>query len=85
MTLPGLSGSSILILLGNYVLLLVDSVNALFDTISEIAMMDFSFLENQPRIRLLKVLAVFSAGSLAGLVSLSHILGFVLKHYKKAT
>ena len=32
MTLPGLSGSFILILLGNYVLLLVDSVNALYDT-----------------------------------------------------
>ena len=29
MTLPGLSGSFILILLGNYVLLLVDSVNVL--------------------------------------------------------
>src|SRR5690606_24976109 len=34
MTLPGLSGSFILILLGNYVLLLVDSVNALSDTFS---------------------------------------------------
>ena len=32
MTLPGFSGSFILILLGNYVLLLVDSVNALYDT-----------------------------------------------------
>ena len=32
MTLPGFSGSFILILLGNYVLLLVDSVNALSDT-----------------------------------------------------
>ena len=36
MTLPGLSGSFILILLGNYVLLLVDSVNALFDTFFDI-------------------------------------------------
>ncbi len=33
MTLPGLSGSFILILLGNYVLLLVDSVNALYLTL----------------------------------------------------
>ena len=36
MTLPGLSGSFILILLGNYVLLLVDSVNALYDTFSDL-------------------------------------------------
>ena len=34
MTLPGFSGSFILILLGNYVLLLVDSVNALFDSVT---------------------------------------------------
>jgi len=85
MTLPGLSGSFILILLGNYVLLLVDSVNALYDTIKDVFLMDFSFLDNSERIRLLQVLVVFSLGSLAGLVSLSHLLGFVLKRYKKET
>lgn len=85
MTLPGLSGSFILILFGNYVLLLVDSVNALFDTFSEIIVLDFSFTENQERIRLLQVLVSFSLGSLAGLVSLSHLLGYLLKHYKNAT
>lgn len=83
MTLPGLSGSFILILLGNYVLLLVDSVNALFDTIAEMLMMDFSFLGNDERVRLLQVLAVFSLGSLVGLVTLSHLLGFILKHWKR--
>jgi len=85
MTLPGLSGSFILILFGNYVLLLVDSVNALFDTFSEIIVFDFSFTTNQERLRLLQVLASFSLGSLAGLVSLSHLLGYLLKHYKNAT
>ena len=85
MTLPGLSGSFILILFGNYVLLLVDSVNALYETIANIMLMDFSFMEDPGRIRLLKVLLVFSLGSLAGLVTLSHILGFVLKWYKKET
>ncbi|MFT5254939.1 MAG: putative membrane protein [Candidatus Paceibacteria bacterium] len=85
MTLPGLSGSFILILLGNYVLLLVDSVNALFDTLSEIIGGDFSFTNNLERVQLLKVLVVFSAGSITGLVSLSHLLGYVLKKYKKAT
>ncbi len=85
MTLPGLSGSFILILLGNYVLLLVDAVNALFDTIADIFLLDFSFVQNPERIELLKVLTSFSIGSLVGLVSLSHLLGYVLKRYKKAT
>ena len=85
MTLPGLSGSFILILLGNYVLLLVDSVNALYDTFSEVFTGDFSFLGNQNRIHLLKVLVVFSLGSIVGLVSLSNVLAYLLKHYKKTT
>jgi len=85
MTLPGLSGSFILILLGNYVLLLVDSVNALFDSIANVLQGDFSWLYDPHRIELLKVLAVFSIGSLVGLVSLSHLLAYVLKRFKKAT
>ncbi|MDR6300438.1 DUF368 domain-containing protein [Mesonia maritima] len=85
MTLPGLSGSFILILIGNYVLLLVDSVNALFDTITDLVKLDFSFTENSERIRLLQVLSSFTAGSVVGLVTLSHLLGYVLKHYKNTT
>lgn len=85
MTLPGLSGSFILILIGNYVLLLVDSVNALFDTFANIVQWDFSWIHNTERIELLKILAVFSLGSLVGLVSLSHLLAYVLKRFKKAT
>ncbi|MCR9181363.1 MAG: DUF368 domain-containing protein [Flavobacteriaceae bacterium] len=85
MTLPGLSGSFILILLGNYVLLLVDSVNALYDTMAELILFDFSFVENTERLRLLRVLISFSLGSLAGLVTLSHLLGYLLKHFKSAT
>ena len=85
MTLPGLSGSFILILLGNYVLLLVDSVNALYDTFSEVFVGDFSFLENTARMHLLKVLVVFSLGSIVGLVTLSNVLAYLLKHFKKIT
>jgi len=85
MTLPGLSGSFILILFGNYVLLLVDSVNALYDTMADLVVLDFSFINDPDRIRLLEVILVFGAGSLAGLVTLSHLLGYVLKHYKKDT
>ncbi len=85
MTLPGLSGSFILILLGNYVLLLVDSVNALYDTFSEVFRGDFSFVSNETRLNTLTILAVFTAGSATGLVSLSHLLSFVLKRYKHLT
>lgn len=85
MTLPGFSGSFILILLGNYVLLLVDAVNALFDTMYDIARGNFEFVHNEIRIRLLKVLTVFTLGSVTGLVTFSHILNYILKHYKNIT
>ncbi len=85
MTLPGFSGSFILIILGNYVLLLVDSVNALYDTFAEIITGDFGFITNYERIRMLKVLAVFTIGSVVGLVTFSHILNYILKHYKSIT
>ncbi|MEY8780791.1 DUF368 domain-containing protein [Allomuricauda sp. XS_ASV26] len=85
MTLPGLSGSFILILLGNYVLLLVDSVNALYDTFAEVFSGDFSFVKNPERIKILKILGVFTLGSAAGLVTFSHLLSYVLKHFKATT
>lgn len=85
MTLPGFSGSFILILLGNYVLLLVDSVNALYDTFFDIIKGDFSFFQNSERIRMLKVLIVFTLGSVTGLVTFSHVLSYILKHYKSIT
>ena len=85
MTLPGFSGSFILILLGNYVLLLVDSVNALYDTFFDVLKADFSFTRNTERIRMLKVLTIFTIGSVTGLVTFSHALSYILKHYKSIT
>lgn len=85
MTLPGFSGSFILILLGNYVLLLVDSVNALSDTFYEFVVGDFSVFHNSERLRLLQVLVVFTVGSVVGLVTFSHLLSYILKHYKNIT
>ncbi|MFD2566168.1 DUF368 domain-containing protein [Pseudotenacibaculum haliotis] len=82
MTLPGLSGSFILILLGNYVLLLVDSVNVLFGVITDIVLSwNFDFVDDPERIRYLKIIGVFTAGSAFGLVSISHVLGYVLKRW----
>lgn len=85
MTLPGLSGSFILMILGNYVLLLVDSVNALYDTLVNLVQWNLEPIRSPERVELLKVLSVFTAGSLAGLVSFSHLLAYVLKRYKKET
>lgn len=81
MTLPGLSGSFILILLGNYVLLLVDSVNVLFNVLASLASGNFDVLSDPVKIRYLKIIGVFTAGSGFGLVSISHVLGYVLKRY----
>lgn len=85
MTLPGLSGSFILILLGNYVLLLVDSVNALYDTFFEIIQGDFSFWNDPKRLKTLKILTVFTLGSTVGLVTLSHLISVVLKRFNAIT
>tara|TARA_B100001971_G_C18224000_1_gene559094 strand:- start:34 stop:936 length:903 start_codon:yes stop_codon:yes gene_type:complete len=63
MMLPGLSGSFILILMGNYELLMVKAITEL----------DYI------------VLGVFFIGSVFGLISFSHMLAWVLKHYKDAT
>ena len=61
--LPGLSGSFILILMGNYELLMVTAVTELN----------------------ILLLSVFVLGSAFGLISFSHILSWVLKHYKNQT
>ncbi|MCV6631403.1 MAG: DUF368 domain-containing protein [Flavobacteriaceae bacterium] len=85
MAFPGLSGSFILMLLGNYVLLLVDAVNALYDTVTEVFAGNYSFVDNTNRLQMLKILGVFTLGSTVGMVSLSHFLSFMLKRYKEQT
>ena len=60
MTLPGLSGSFILILLGNYVLLLVDSVNVFFNIITNVLTGNFEVLSDPIKIRYLKIISVFT-------------------------
>ena len=81
MTLPGLSGSFILILMGNYVLLLVDSVNELLFVVTNLIIGNFEVLEDPEKIRYLKIISVFTLGSVFGLVSISHVLGYVLKRW----
>ena len=83
MTLPGLSGSFILILLGNYVLLLVDSVNVLFNVITNLLTGNLEVLSDPIKVRYLKIISVFTAGSAFGLVSISHVLGYVFKRWRQ--
>jgi putative flippase GtrA len=63
----------------------VDSVNSLYDTLSEFLVGDFSVFGNEERKSTLLILFVFTAGSAVGLVTLSHLLGYVLKHFKSIT
>ena len=85
MILPGLSGSYLLLLMGNYTLIMVDSVNALYFTITEIFSFNFDFLNDPDRIYLLKILFFFTIGSVIGLIFLSNILSTLLKNYKSLT
>ena len=85
MTLPGRSGSFLLLLLGNYTLLLVDAVNAIYFTLTDIAKLNFEFVENQSRMKLLKLAIVFTIGSITGLILFSNFLSYVLKNYKQIT
>ena len=63
MMLPGLSGSFILILMGNYELLMVTAITELN----------------------IILLSIFFIGSAFGLISFSHMLSWVFKHYKNQT
>tara|TARA_B100000287_G_scaffold421675_1_gene462651 strand:- start:953 stop:1915 length:963 start_codon:yes stop_codon:yes gene_type:complete len=85
MILPGLSGSYLLLLMGNYTLIMVDSVNSLYFTIIDLLRFDTSFIYNDERIYLLKVLLLFTTGSILGLIFLSNLLGSLLKKHKSIT
>tara|TARA_B100000768_G_C11284365_1_gene381076 strand:+ start:3788 stop:4795 length:1008 start_codon:yes stop_codon:yes gene_type:complete len=79
MIIPGISGSFLLILLGNYKLLLVDSVDALIESVYIIIKMD-NF--NDIDLNLIKILIVFSLGSVFGLILLSNILSWLINNYE---
>ena len=85
MVLPGLSGSYLLLLMGNYTLIMVDSVNSLYFSIVDLFKFDFNFIYDDERIYLLKVLFLFTMGSILGLIFLSNLLGSLLKKHKSIT
>ena len=85
MILPGLSGSYLLLLMGNYTLIMVDSVNSLYFSIVDLFKFDFNFIYDDERVYLLKVLFLFTVGSILGLIFLSNLLGSLLKKHKSIT
>ena len=85
MILPGLSGSYLLLLMGSYTLIMVDSVNALYFTLTDIFSFNFDFVNDPERIYLLKVILFFTIGSVFGLIFLSNILSTLLKRFKSIT
>ena len=85
MTVPGLSGSFLLLILGNYNLLLVDSVNALFEVLTRFLALDFSILRDSITQKLLRILLVFFLGALSGLIIFANVIKWVLIKYPKFT
>ncbi|MDF1753084.1 MAG: DUF368 domain-containing protein [Verrucomicrobiales bacterium] len=65
MIIPGLSGSFVLLLMGNYALIMIDSVNKLSSG-------DMSAM---------KILIPVGIGAVVGLLALSHLLAWVFKKY----
>ena len=78
MVIPGISGSFLLILLGNYKLLLIDSVNTFFLLIKNILGFQNS---NEIDYELIKILIIFCLGSIIGLIFLSNLLSYLIKKY----
>lgn len=85
MLLPGLSGSYILMLLGNYKLLMVDSINAISTSIKMTITGDFTFLNNPNHTTGLIHFCLFLFGSIFGIISFSRLIAWVLKKYKNIT
>lgn len=85
MTLPGLSGSFLLILLGMYKLCLVDTINNLAYMVSEIISGHFNVFQNKEAVHLLFVLLIFVLGSFVGLVTLSKLIKKLFENHQVKT
>lgn len=85
MLLPGLSGSYILMLLGNYKLLMVDSINSLSNAIKMSLSGDFSFLNDPSQSSGLIHFILFLLGSIFGMISFSQVISWIFNRYKNST
>ena len=86
MILPGLSGSYILMLMGNYQLLMVTSINSLFDFLKVISTGEWNVLSTHPEMRNhLIYFILFLLGSIIGIIAFSHFIAWIFKRYHDAT
>ncbi len=85
MILPGLSGSYILMLMGNYHLLMVKSINSFSDLISSIISGRFSEFMAGPQLDFLIYFIIFLVGSIAGIILFSNIIAWIFKRYQDQT
>ena len=56
-------------------------MNVLFGIIKDIFTWNFDFFQEALKMRYLKIIGVFTLGSIFGLISISHILGYALKRW----
>ncbi|TDL99403.1 MAG: DUF368 domain-containing protein [Flavobacteriaceae bacterium] len=82
---PGFSGSFLLILLGNYELIMVDSVNNIFYILKDIFQGDFGFIHNPKQIELLQIALVAVISSLIGIVTLARLINYLLDKFHDVT
>ena len=85
MLLPGLSGSYILMLLGNYKLLMVDSINTLSSALKMSLTGDFSYLNDAIQVESLIHFVLFLLGSIFGMISFSQVIAWIFNKYKNCT
>ena len=78
MIIPGISGSFLLIILGNYKLLLVDSVNNLLYLLKSFFSDEYNYVIDYD---LIYVLIIFCIGSIFGLVVLSSLLSYLIRNF----
>lgn len=86
MVLPGLSGSYILMLMGNYQLLMVTSINSLFDFLKALTTSNLDVLNTHPEMREhLIYFIIFLLGSVLGIIAFSHFIAWIFKRYHNTT
>ena len=85
MILPGLSGSYILMLMGNYHLLMVKSINSFSDLINSIFSGRLDEYIAGPQLDLLIYFAIFLVGSVTGIILFSNIIAWIFRRYHDQT
>ncbi len=85
MILPGLSGSYILMLMGNYHLLMVKSINSFSEFAQALISGNLSVFFSSSEFDLLIYFLIFLIGSVIGLVAFSNIISLIINKYHDET